>query len=105
MTRNEPQKFRRIYQVIGTLTCIPRKGLEEDKYFEHISSTWTACNILHGTYVSNRFLYEKIRVSFLNYQASKYIEVIGRTLIDLRLSEELSRTLSTCLAHIQSRTL
>ena len=59
------------------LDIFPRKGMEEDKYFEYIPSTWTGCNNLNGTFVSNSLLYEMMVVSFLNYQADEYMETVG----------------------------
>lgn len=59
------------------LDIFPRENMEEDRYFEYIPSTWTVCNNLDKTYVSNHLLYDMMTVSFLNYQADEYMEVVG----------------------------
>ena len=59
------------------LNIFPRRNMEEDKYFQYIPSTWTGCNNLDETYVSNSFLYDMMVVSLLNYQADEYMEKVG----------------------------
>ncbi|CAF9942337.1 hypothetical protein IMSHALPRED_003626 [Imshaugia aleurites] len=59
------------------LDIFPRKNMEEDKYFEYIPSTWTCCNNLDETYISDALLYDMMVVSFLNYQADEYMETVG----------------------------
>lgn len=62
------------------LNIFPRKDMEEDKYFDIIPFTWTACNNRNGTFASTSFMYEMMIISFLNYQADEFMEAVaGRT--------------------------
>ena len=62
------------------LDIFPRRGMEEDKYFDIIPFTWTACNNRNGTFASTSFIYEMMVISFLNYQADEFMEAVaGRT--------------------------
>lgn len=60
------------------LHIFPRENREEDRYFECIPSTWTVCNNLDKTYVSNHLLHDMMTLSLLNYQADEYMEVVGK---------------------------
>ncbi|KAI9847155.1 MAG: hypothetical protein M1837_003017 [Sclerophora amabilis] len=61
------------------LDVFPRTGMEEDKYFEYIPFTWTACNNRNNTFLSTQSLKDMMIISFLNYQADEYMEaVVGR---------------------------
>lgn len=61
------------------LEIFPRTEMEEDKYFEYIPFTWTACNNRDNTFVCNKTLKEMMIISFLNYQADEFMEaVVGR---------------------------
>ena len=59
------------------LDIFPRKGMEEDKYFDIIPFTWTACNNRNGTFASTSFIYEMMVISFLNYQADEFMEAVA----------------------------
>ena len=59
------------------LDIFPRRNMEEDQYLEYIPSTWTGCNNLDATYVSNNFLYDMMVLSLLNYQADEFMETVG----------------------------
>lgn len=62
------------------LNIFPRKDMEEDRYFDIIPFTWTACNNRNGTFASTSFIYEMMIISFLNYQADEFMEAVaGRT--------------------------
>ena len=59
------------------LNIFPRKDMEEDKYFDIIPFTWTACNNRNGTFASTSFIYEMMIISFLNYQADEFMEAVA----------------------------
>ena len=59
------------------LDIFPRKDMEEDKYFDIIPFTWTACNNRNGTFASTSFIYEMMIISFLNYQADEFMEAVA----------------------------
>ncbi|KAI0882025.1 Copalyl diphosphate synthase [Annulohypoxylon maeteangense] len=59
------------------LLVFPRKDMEEDKYFDIIPFTWTACNNRSRTFAPTTFLYEMMIISFLNYQADEFMEAVA----------------------------
>lgn len=59
------------------LNVFPRKDMEEDKYFDIIPFTWTACNNRNHTFASTSFIYEMMIISFLNYQADEFMEAVA----------------------------
>ncbi|KAL8787614.1 MAG: hypothetical protein Q9195_007702 [Heterodermia aff. obscurata] len=59
------------------LDIFPRKGMEEDQYFDIIPFTWTACNNRMSTFASTSFIYAMMIVSFLNYQADEFMEAVA----------------------------
>ena len=59
------------------LNIFPRKDMEEDKYFDIIPFTWTACNNRNNTFASTSFIYEMMIISFLNYQADEFMETVA----------------------------
>ena len=61
------------------LDVFPRKNMGEDKFFEYIPSSWTGCNELIETYVSNKFLYDMMVLSLLNHQIHDYMETVRTT--------------------------
>ncbi|KAH7304690.1 aphidicolan-16beta-ol synthase [Stachybotrys elegans] len=68
-------------------SIFPRKNMSEDKYFEMIPFTWTACNNRTRTYPSAAFLYEMMTISFLNFQADEYMESVAGPAFDGQLNE------------------
>ncbi|KAI1454031.1 Copalyl diphosphate synthase [Annulohypoxylon moriforme] len=59
------------------LLVFPRKDMEEDKYFDIIPFTWTACNNRSRTFAPTTFIYEMMIISFLNYQADEFMEAVA----------------------------
>jgi hypothetical protein len=59
------------------LEIFSRKDMEEDKYFDMIPFIWTACNNYSQAFASANFLYELMIVSFLNFQADEFMEVVA----------------------------
>lgn len=59
------------------LDVFPRQDMEEDKYFDIIPFTWTACNNRNGTFASTEFIYAMMIISFLNYQADEFMEAVA----------------------------
>ncbi|KAK5628871.1 hypothetical protein RRF57_004586 [Xylaria bambusicola] len=67
-----------------------RTNVTEDKYFDIIPFTWTACNNSRGTYASNTLLFEMMIISFLNYQIDEYMEAVAGPIIMKELSSEIN---------------
>ncbi|KAI0470312.1 terpene synthase family protein [Xylaria cf. heliscus] len=59
------------------LETFPREGMEVDKYFGIIPFTWTASNNRSRTFLSTTIIYKMMILSFLNYQADEYMEVVA----------------------------
>ncbi|KAI0395381.1 Copalyl diphosphate synthase [Xylariaceae sp. FL0594] len=59
------------------LLVFPRKDMEEDKYFDLIPFTWTACNNRKRVFSSTTYLFEMMIISFLNYQADEFMEAVA----------------------------
>jgi hypothetical protein len=59
------------------LEIFSRKDMEEDEYFDMIPFIWTACNNYSQAFASANFLYELMIVSFLNFQADEFMEVVA----------------------------
>jgi hypothetical protein len=69
------------------LEIFPRKNMEEDKYFDIIPFTWTACNNKSNTFASTLFIYEMMVISFLNYQADEFMEAVAGRVFEGRTAE------------------
>ncbi|RYP04763.1 hypothetical protein DL764_004246 [Monosporascus ibericus] len=72
----EAALFQRLLRT-GRLATFPRTDMEEDKYFDIIPFTWTACNNRWKAWAPSSFLFEMMNVSFLNYQADEYMEAVA----------------------------
>ncbi|KAI1470985.1 terpene synthase family protein [Daldinia caldariorum] len=59
------------------LDIFPRENMNEDKYFDIIPFTWTACNNRSGALASASLLCEMMIISFLNYQADEFMEAVA----------------------------
>lgn len=61
------------------LATFPRTGMAEDRYFDIIPFTWTACNNRTRTRAraSPAFLLEMMQISFVNYQADEHMEAVA----------------------------
>ncbi|KAI1500522.1 terpene synthase family protein [Biscogniauxia marginata] len=72
----EAALFQRLLRT-RRLTTFPRTDMEEDKYFDIIPFTWTACNNRSRAFASSSFLFEMMTISFLNYQADEHMEAVA----------------------------
>ncbi|RYP63645.1 hypothetical protein DL769_006900 [Monosporascus sp. CRB-8-3] len=72
----EAALFQRLLRA-GRLATFPRTDMEEDKYFDIIPFTWTACNNRWKAWAPSSFLFEMMNISFLNYQADEYMEAVA----------------------------
>ncbi|KAI0530101.1 terpene synthase family protein [Xylaria digitata] len=59
------------------LDIFPRENMSEDKYFDIIPFTWTACNNHLRVFASSSFLYDMMVISYLNYQADEFMEAVA----------------------------
>jgi hypothetical protein len=59
------------------LDIFPRDNMAEDKYFDMIPFTWTACNNRSRTFASSSLLLEMMIISFLNYQVDEFMEAVA----------------------------
>ncbi|KAL6715608.1 hypothetical protein ACLMJK_006569 [Lecanora helva] len=65
------------------LDIFPRWGMQEDKYFEMIPSSWTLPSRLDGAFCSPQNLLQQMITSVLIYQVDEYFErVVGKFLLD-----------------------
>ncbi|KAK9775111.1 putative Terpene synthase family protein [Seiridium cardinale] len=69
------------------LATFPRTNMSEDKYFDIIPFTWTACNNRCSIFAPTAFMFEMMIISFLNYQTDEFMETIAGPHFDGRLSE------------------
>lgn len=85
------------------LFVFPRSGMEEDKYFDIIPFTWTACNNRARTFASTSFIYEMMIISFLNYQADEFMEAVAGLSFVEKLPE-LRELIESTIANVHTNT-
>ena len=84
------------------LDVFTRLGMQEDKYFEFIPSTWTTPSRLNGASLSPQILLDLMIISLLTYQVDEYMEgVVGKyfknSIDDVRqVVENISDKSKTC---------
>ncbi|UNI15339.1 hypothetical protein JDV02_001879 [Purpureocillium takamizusanense] len=59
------------------LNVFPRKGVEDDKYFDLIPFFWTSPNNRARTYASTWFLYEMMNITLLTMQVDEFMEAVA----------------------------
>ncbi|KAJ6438808.1 Copalyl diphosphate synthase-like protein [Purpureocillium lavendulum] len=59
------------------LDVFPRKGVEDDKYFDLIPFFWTSPNNRARTYASTWFLYEMMNITLLTMQVDEFMEAVA----------------------------
>ncbi|KAF1962414.1 hypothetical protein CC80DRAFT_542726 [Byssothecium circinans] len=86
------------------LDVFPRENMAPDKYFDLIPLTWISCNNRTKTLASNRFIFEMMIISFLDFQADEFMEAVAGPAYEGR-TDELNRLIEDIcdeIGHIPS---
>lgn len=59
------------------LNIFPRKDMAPDRYFDLIPLTWISCNNRTKVFASNRFIFDMMIISFLDFQADEFMEAVA----------------------------